>query len=144
VVMIGLSGGGWTTTLYAAIDPRVRLSFPVAGTLPDYLRVGRPGDKGDWEQFHPDLYKLANYLDLYVLGSSGRGRRQRQVLNKYDTCCFWGVGYRTYEQHVAKAVGDLGAGAFDVYLDESHRSHLVSREALKQAVGPLLDLPSKP
>ena len=58
--MIGLSGGGWTTTLYAAIDPRVRLSFPVAGTLPDYLRLGRPGDKGDWEQFYPDLYKVAN------------------------------------------------------------------------------------
>jgi dienelactone hydrolase len=140
VVMIGLSGGGWTTTLYAALDPRVRLSFPVAGTLPDYLRVGRPGDKGDWEQFYPDLYKIANYLDLYVMGSSGQGRRQRQVLNKYDTCCFWGVGYRTYEKHVAKTV----AGAFDVYLDESHRSHLVSRDALKEAVGPLLDAPRKP
>jgi hypothetical protein len=64
--MIGLSGGGWTTTLYAAIDPRVRLSFPVAGTLPEYLRVGRPGAR---EQFYPDLYKIANYLDLYVMGS---------------------------------------------------------------------------
>src|SRR5262245_9633827 len=89
VIMIGLSGGGWTTTLYAAIDPRVRLSFPVAGTLPDYLRVGRPGI-GDWEQFYPDLYKIANYLDLYVMGATGRGRKQRQVLNKYDSCCFWG------------------------------------------------------
>lgn len=143
VIMIGLSGGGWTTTLYAAIDPRVRLSFPVAGTLLDYLRVGRPGDKGDWEQFYPDLYKIANYLDLYVLGSTGRGRQQRQVLNKYDTCCFWGVGYRTYEKHVAKAVAEVGAGAFDVYLDESHRSHLVSRDALKEAIGPLL-APRKP
>ena len=65
------------------------------------------------------------------------------MLNKYDTCCFWGVGYRTYEKHVTKAVADLGAGAFDVYLDESHRSHLVSREALKEAIGPLLDAPRK-
>jgi hypothetical protein len=144
VVMIGLSGGGWTTTLYAAIDPRVRLSFPVAGTLPDYLRVGRPGDKGDWEQYYPDLYKIVNYLDLYVLGSSGQGRRQRQVLNKYDACCFWGVGYRTYEKHVTKAVAGLGAGAFDVYLDESHRGHMVSREAMKEAIAPLLDAPRKP
>ncbi len=144
VVMVGLSGGGWTTTLYAALDPRVRLSFPVAGTLPDYLRVGRPGDTGDWEQSYPDLYKIANYLDLYVMGATGRGRQQRQVLNKYDSCCFWGVGYRTYEKHVAKAVAGHGAGAFDVYLDESHRSHLVSREALKEAIGPLLDAPRKP
>ena len=114
VVMIGLSGGGWTTTLYAAIDPRVRLSFPVAGTLPDYLRVGRPGDKGDWEQYYPDLYKIANYLDLYVLGSSGRGAQQRQVLNKYDSCCFWGVGYRTYEKHVSEG-------------GEAHRSGSIRR-----------------
>jgi hypothetical protein len=139
VVMIGLSGGGWTTTLYAAIDPRVRLSFPVAGTLPDYLRAGRPGDRGDWEQFHPELYKIANYLDLYVMGSTGRGRHQRQVLNKYDSCCFWGVGYRTYEKHVAKVVADAGAGAFDVYLDETHRSHLVSDEARQKAIEPLLE-----
>lgn len=143
VVMIGLSGGGWTTTLYAAIDPRVRLSFPVAGTLPDYLRVGRPGDKGDWEQSYPDLYKTANYLDLYVMGAAGRGRRQRQVLNQYDSCCFWGVGYRTYERHVAKAVAEVGTGAFDVYLDESHRSHLVSPDALEEAIGPLLGAPRK-
>ena len=139
VVMIGLSGGGWTTTLYAAIDRRVRLSFPVAGSLPDYLRVGRPGDKGDWEQYYRALYEIANYLDLYVLGSSGPGRKQRQVLNKYDSCCFWGVGYRTYEKHVQAAVGESGAGGFDVYLDDSHRSHLVSQDTLKNAIGPLLD-----
>jgi len=143
VIMIGLSGGGWTTTLYAAIDPRVRLSFPVAGTLPDYLRVGRPGDKGDWEQYYPALYKVANYLDLYVLGSSGPGRKQRQVLNKYDSCCFWGVGYRTYEQHVRMAVIDIGRGSFDVYLDETHRSHRISQNALNEAIGPLLEEPRR-
>ena len=31
VHMAGLSGGGWTTTLYAAVDPSIRYSFPVAG-----------------------------------------------------------------------------------------------------------------
>src|SRR6185312_13818026 len=38
VDMIGLSGGGWTTTLYAAVDPRIMRSFPVAGSIPLYLR----------------------------------------------------------------------------------------------------------
>jgi len=30
--MAGLSGGGWTTMLYAALDPRVQRSYPVAGS----------------------------------------------------------------------------------------------------------------
>lgn len=34
VVMMGLSGGGWSTTLLAAIDPRITFSAPVAGSLP--------------------------------------------------------------------------------------------------------------
>ena len=46
--MIGLSGGGWTTVVYAAIDPRIKLSFPVAGSLPLYLRF--PASEGDTEQ----------------------------------------------------------------------------------------------
>src|ERR1043166_3892876 len=55
--MTGLSGGGWTTTIYSAIDPRIRCSFPVAGTIPLYLRVG--GSVGDREQFERGFYGLA-------------------------------------------------------------------------------------
>lgn len=40
VVMGGLSGGGWSTTLAAAIDPRIGLSMPVAGSVPcDFAHV---------------------------------------------------------------------------------------------------------
>lgn len=31
--MTGLSGGGWTTMLYSAIDPTIRQSFPVGRCL---------------------------------------------------------------------------------------------------------------
>ena len=34
IVMAGLSGGGWTTTISAAIDPRITLSMPIAGSMP--------------------------------------------------------------------------------------------------------------
>ena len=32
--MVGISGGGWTTTLAAALEPRIVRSYPVAGSLP--------------------------------------------------------------------------------------------------------------
>ena len=38
IVMMGLSGGGWSTTIAAAIDPRIQLSMPTAGSIPcDFL-----------------------------------------------------------------------------------------------------------
>jgi hypothetical protein len=37
--MIGVSGGDWTTTWIAALDPRIRESVPVAGSLPLFLHT---------------------------------------------------------------------------------------------------------
>lgn len=34
IIFMGLSGGGWTTTLMGAIDPRITLSMPIAGSIP--------------------------------------------------------------------------------------------------------------
>jgi hypothetical protein len=142
VHMIGISGGGWTTTLSAALDPRIRVSFPVAGTLPLYLRrddVGCPGGElGDLEQHHPVLYSMVDYLDLYLLGTYGSRRGQLQVLNQYDSCCFWGVRYLTYRDIVKDAAADLGRGKYDVFLDSSHFSHLISRHALDDGILPFL------
>src|SRR5436189_4849979 len=84
--MVGLSGGGWTTTICAAIDPRIRFSFPVAGTIPLALRTG--GSVGDREQYEPSFYRIAGYPDLYILGSQGHGRKQVQILVRRDDCCF--------------------------------------------------------
>jgi hypothetical protein len=86
IFLTGVSGGGWTTTMYAAIDPRITRSYPAAGTLPLHLRedsgrmnsAQRPADWGDYEQTIPELHSIANYLDLYVLGSLGEGRKQLQ------------------------------------------------------------------
>ncbi len=36
VVMFGLSGGGWSTTIAAALDSRIALSIPVAGSVPKF------------------------------------------------------------------------------------------------------------
>lgn len=130
VHMLGISGGGWTTTIYAAIDTRIMQSFPVAGSYPIYLRSKSKRDWGDFEQTLPDLYRIANYPELYVMASCGDGRKQIQMLNQYDSCCFAGVKFRTYEKAVKNAVADLGKGEFRVFLDQSHKDHKISEKAL--------------
>jgi hypothetical protein len=146
--MTGISGGGWTTTLVAAIDPRIQVSFPVAGTLPFYLRSSSDRSKassnwGDWEQKIPGLYTTVNYLELYILGAYGEGRYQMQILNQFDPCCFAGVESKTYSDIVSRRVALLGKGGWDLMLDKKNRSHAISKEAQEEIINKLSELWSK-
>lgn len=135
VSMVGISGGGWTATIAAAVDTRIKNSFHVAGSYPIYLRSNR--DWGDYEQTVPELYNLVNYLDLYVLGSYGNNRKQLQIINMYDACCFAGTKWKTYKNIVQAHVSKLGSGQFDLFLDDSHHEHLISDNALDQIMDEL-------
>ena len=145
----GLSGGGWTTTIYAAIDPTIRCSFPVAGTIPLYLRTG--GSVGDREQFESSFYKIAGYPDLYIMGAHGRGRKQVQILARRDDCCFGqaqhdeksaGLPYadamREYERRVRAALKETGRGSFRLEIDETAPSHMISHHAIDDVLLPEL------
>jgi dienelactone hydrolase len=128
ISMVGLSGGGWTTVLAAALDPRIQVSVPVAGSLPVFLRERR--DWGDYEQTEPGLLAIANYPELYVLGTvGGARRRQVQVFNRFDPCCFAGLKHEMFESAVSEAVNRLGDGTFEAYADETHRHHVLSPHA---------------
>ena len=139
IFMTGVSGGGWTTTVYAALDPRITRSYPTAGTLPLHLRedrkrsntAQRAADWGDYEQSIPELHAIANYLDLYILSSVGEHRKQLQILNKNDPCCLGGESFKAYEAAINERVKSLGSGgAFAVYLDAKNKYHSISGDAM--------------
>jgi hypothetical protein len=132
VSMVGISAGGWTATMAAAVDPRIEKSFPVAGSYPVYLMSDSPRDWDDYEQTVPELYKTVNHLDLYILGSYGPNRKQLQILNQFDPCCFAGVKSETYKDIVRDRVRKLGAGEYDLFLDASHKGHQISAVAMKR------------
>jgi dienelactone hydrolase len=141
--MIGISGGGWTTTLAAAVDPRIKVSVPVAGSLPHYLRppgglCTTAGDRGDFEQNHPPLFAIADYLDLYILGSHGLRRGQLQVLNQYDSCCFNGPRGLAYRGVLKDLMRERRLGRYDQFLDASHQQHTISDHAMEEAIYPFM------
>jgi hypothetical protein len=141
ISMFGLSGGGWTTVLSAAVDPRIKTSVPVAGSMPIYARSHYPGSMGDREQTISALYgRRAGYLDLYVLGAYGAGRKQIQVNNQYDSCCFYGVSHTTWVNNVKGAVASTGAGIYDYYLDTLPHSHQISSNAIYKVIDPALGI----
>jgi dienelactone hydrolase len=138
--MVGLSGGGWTTVVYSALDPRIRASFPVAGAVPLHLRTG--GSVGDLEQFLPAFYRRAGYLDLFVMGAMGR--QQTHIFNRRDNCCFgeaqhdatklqaapYAEAYRGFGEAVQKVVGSRGR--FAVEIDEAATHHMISPWAVER------------
>jgi len=126
VDMIGLSAGGWTTELAASVDPRIRRSYPVAGSYPLYLRSGAEANQAPPPQYDPQLLRTASYLDIYVLGAEGKGRRQLQIFNRFDRCCYRNTHARLYEPAVKKAVAEVGEGSFAVVIDETHADHKIS------------------
>lgn len=128
--MVGISGGGWTTVLYSALDTRISKSYPVAGSTPMYLRINDEKNLGDYEQTVPKLYNKVGYLDLYIMGSYGEDRRQLQIFNKYDPCCFSGTGFETYELEIKNLILKLEKGSFDIFLDEVNKKHSISENSL--------------
>jgi hypothetical protein len=169
--LMGLSGGGWTTVFYAALDPSIEISIQVGGTVPLYMRkcekrtnISPPpancnwGYDGDSEQTFPDTYKLAGYLDLYALGAQGANRKQIQILNRRDGCCFgeaqaagpnsgpgaWDKDIKDYEKLVQAAVTGTKAGSFQVVIDEKSTKHEISRWATANLIVPTFSRGGKP
>jgi hypothetical protein len=152
VVMIGLSGGGWTTHMAAAVDTRIRLSFPVAGSFPLYLRNRDRGSVGDLEQYFSPLYDeniapdgsgggVATWLEIYALGGFGQGRRQVMVTAQHDSCCFRGDPEKTintFRDVVADRVETLSQGQWEHKLDTTHQGHMISPWILKEIVAPIV------
>jgi pimeloyl-ACP methyl ester carboxylesterase len=133
--MLGWSGGGWTTTLCAALDPRIRASYSVAGSLPFSQR--RRGEMSDYENHLPALYELANYPELYVLSASGPSRSAMQILNEYDTVAWSGRRGLAYERRVQDTLGRLGSGRFSCVIDDTWTGHGISRAALDRILSDL-------
>jgi len=123
IYMIGISGGGWTTTLYSAIDTRIDKSYPVAGSLPLIYPADREYEQGTDKAIYKFYDTIASYTDLYILAS--HDRRQVQILNLNDKCCFEGSDYMSlpYENNIKKY------GDFEVLII-NERQHIITQEAL--------------
>ena len=127
--MIGISGGGWTAVIYPAIDQRISHATSVAGSIPlEQKTILR--NKGDYEQQLPELYRIANYYDLYVLASFGTDKKLTQVFNYEDECCFAAKNLDlSYENEIKNRLTSLGSGEFEIItISSSH--HIISGTAL--------------
>lgn len=155
VSMIGLSGGGWTTSMMAAMDSRIALSIPVAGSAPLYIQ-NRIGTTGDTEQILATLFNeqitpdgngggVATWLEIYVLGGYGAGRRQIMVTIPQedvglfpttwvtDTICGTNV-----KSIITDSIKNLGSGCWEQAYDNSSPRHQISSWTIDNVIMPAL------
>jgi len=85
VGMTGLSGGGWQTIVFSALDPRITLSVPVAGYTSIRARIELNNSYGDLEQIPTDLVTILDYQDMTAMLVP---RPALLILNDQDDCCF--------------------------------------------------------
>jgi pimeloyl-ACP methyl ester carboxylesterase len=128
VAMVGVSSGAWVVLVSAALDPRIDTSFPVAGVLPLTLLRGKEESA---REIVAGLTEIASVLDLAVMGADRPGRRQVQIFNRFDRCCFYGPRPEVYVNELSNSAAALG-GRLDILFDESHARHKISEWALRR------------
>lgn len=86
IAVTGLSGGGWQTIMLSSMDPRVKVSIPVAGFTSLKGRFERlPHEPGDYEQLAPNLLEGQGYQTFAAMLAP---RPTLEINNAEDSCCF--------------------------------------------------------
>ena len=92
IFMVGLSGGGWYTTFLSSIITEINSSYSIAGTMPLIFYLDPLINNGDWEQHTSNIFKIIDYVDLYLLSTLDKNfensRKHFQIYNDKDDCCF--------------------------------------------------------
>ena len=85
IAVTGLSGGGWQTILFGALDTRPALVAPNAGYASLAVRIDRRESLGDYEQAPCDLAEFCDYTHLTAMVAP---RPLLMIYNIRDNCCF--------------------------------------------------------
>ncbi|GEO82036.1 alpha/beta hydrolase [Pararhodospirillum oryzae] len=138
--MAGISAGGWVSVVLAALEPRIRRSYPMAGAYPLYLQQLDDHPPAE-EQYYPPLLHAANYMDMFVMGAVGPDRGQIQFFGQYDRCCQNNRLAELYAPAVTAAVERLG-GRFAMHLNTTSPDHRINEDYVEAILADLAQPPA--
>ena len=145
--MTGLSGGGWQTIVLSSLDPRVKVSIPVAGYGSLIEKIARqtfsPGEVGDPEQDPTDFLAGQDYSTLTAMLAP---RPTLLINNAEDNCCWRAPLVKPYIFDDIKPFFQLygKADVFRFYENtdiSAHNYGLKNREQAYQFLTESFDLP---
>lgn len=122
--MIGHSGGGWATTLAAAVEPRITHSYAISGSVPFGHRAPGEGTH-DWEQIEGVQELGVDYHDLYLMAAAEPARKARLMHIGGDTC-FKPAQVNGYAWPLVQIAKSGGYGDFRILIDRDAIGHVIS------------------
>jgi dienelactone hydrolase len=136
ICLLGLSGGGWTVTVYAAAEPSVSCTISVAGTLPTALRSDEASlhSWGDYEQYSAQLLDRGTYTEMYTLAALEAGRVLENIYIEGDPCCFSLSNPPDFEKNISAFLLREKGGSFRIIIDRETRNHLVGNIAIERVM----------
>lgn len=129
ILLIGKSGGGWTSYMYGALDGRIDYVVNVAGGMPMAQWVRRrPIPPPDYEQVAPRIFGAVRYTDIMPIAGS---RGAFYVYNEHDPCCFNLKPNDSFIRFLRDAATALDK-PIGVYVDRETRRHTFSAAAFDE------------
>jgi hypothetical protein len=129
VMLIGKSGGGWTTYMYGALDERIHYVVGIAGGMPmsQWARE-QPTRPADYEQIDPLIFESVLYEDIMPIAGS---RGAFYVYNENDPCCFRLHPDEPFVRYLKDASVELNK-PIGVYVDRETTTHSFSTDAFAE------------
>lgn len=143
ILMMGRSGGGWTTNMVASLDDRVDVAVSVAGGLPQsqhLLDPMGPWEIGDYEQYVPHIYDIVGNENL--IAAAGRSASFLSY-SPIDLCCHR-LGPDTPFVEWLGRWSDEFTKPITVSIDVGNRRHGPSATQFAQLDAFLAQLPTSP
>ncbi|MDT7830206.1 hypothetical protein RQM65_16175 [Pricia sp. S334] len=135
VIISGVSGGGWYSTVLAGLIPEIDELYSFNGTLPLVYRIGTDS-KGDYEQQFSKFYDQFDYYTLYLLSifnsQNDPARLSYHLYSSEDECCFSSPEANYFKQ----SIDSLGLPNLRVKIFKKTEHEIDSNWLLKQIKQP--------
>lgn len=126
---VGLSGGGWTGLILAALDPPVNRYVLTAGFLPEEGRATK-ADLGDAEQITPSVYRRFPYK-FFLEQLDAKGPSAAWVIyNTEDDCCYRAVEHEALIRRMERTYKNIH---FEI---RASKTHAYSPDRVLELVAP--------
>ena len=137
VGMVGLSGGGWSTILLAALDTRITHSYPSLVVLPPPTQPVTKHFNPHFEYIYPPLFKVVDHYSLMLMGVVSPARDAIHSYTRSDIV-FAGNKTAAFAPQVSAIAQELNGGNIRVFVDQTSGDHAITPKIADVILGHFL------